>query len=345
MVDVASLVRIFEPSPTDDFVTKRITAIGELATKIRSLRAVNTLLSFADSIASGISTGQVGSPLSAEVVTILQKESPSFVQEGQEVQVLVCALAAAQSVLADVKPSANGRTTPEIFSAALLSCLSYLKPHQQPQIEKLKSELLRLAAENLEQTSDASRKRQPVPESAFVVDPNDDASVVANKAKTAIEKVTAPLISNARLDREELDLLWWCVSDWSNALKAKVTSFPPNLGMVAAALEVGLCIRKLPGTAHAHIAMRNVTSSEPQTIAEINLDVATRRDALLGFLEDMDGVFTYKYVFPALSFLFRVPEEESQIDTSAKLSQIDWVKRILLEIRLIKVRLKDSISL
>lgn len=345
MMDVASLVRIFEPSPTDDFVTKRIAAIGEIATKIRAQRTVNTILSFADSIASGISTGQVGGSLSAEVVTILQKESPSFVQEGQEVQILVCAIAAAQSVLTDVKPSGHGRTTPEIFSAALLSCLSYLKPHQQPQIEKLKGELLKLASENLEQTADASRKRQQVPETPFVVDPNDDASTVANKAKAAIEKVTAPLISNARLDREELDLLWWCVSDWSNALKAKVTSFPPNLGMVAAALEVGLCIRKFPCTAHAHIAMRNVTPSEPQTLAEINLDFAGKRFDLFGFLQEMEGVFTYKFVFPALSFLFRAPEEESQIDTSAKLSQIDWVKRLLLEIRLSKVRLQDTVSL
>ncbi len=345
MVDVATLVRIFEPSPSDDFVTKRIAAIGEIASKIRTQRSVNTLLSFADSIANGMSTGHVVGQLSVEVVAILQKESPSFVREGQDVQILVCALAAAQSVLTDIKPSANGRSTTEIFSAALLSSLSYLKPHDQPQIEKLKSELLKLALENLEQTSDASRKRQPVPEPAFVIDPNDDLSAVATKTKTAIEKVVVPLITNARLDREELDLLWWCVSDWSNALKAKVTSFPPNLGMVAAAIEVGLCIRKLPGTAHSHIAMRNVNSSEPQTLIEIHLDVAPRRDELLNFLEDMDGVFTYKCVFPALSFLFRSPEEESEIDTSTKLSQIDWVKRILLEIRLSKIRIQDTVSL
>lgn len=345
MVDVASLVRIFEPAPTDDFVTKRIAAIGEIATKIRGQRAVNTLLSFADAIAKGMSTGQVGAGLSEEVVTILQKESPSFVQEGQEVQILICAIAAAQTVLAEVKPSVHGRSSTEIFSAALLSCLSYLKPHQHPHIEKLRGELLTLAAANLEQTADASRKRQLVPEGAFVLDPSDDASAVATKAKATIEKVTGPLISNARLDREELDLLWWCVSDWSNALKAKVTSFPPNLGMIASAVEVGLCIRKLPGNAHAHIAMRNVASSAPQTLSEINLDVATRRDDMLVVLDDMDGVFTYKYVFPALSFLFKAAGDESEIDASVSLSQIEWVKRVLLEIRLSKVRQQDTVSL
>lgn len=345
MVAIASVVRIFEPAPTDEFVTKRIAAISEIASKIRSQRAVNNCLSFADAIANGLSTGTLGEALAQEVCTILTKESPSFVPEGQEVQILVCALAAAQSVVAEVKPTSLGRSIPEIFSAALLSGLSFLKPHQHSQIELLRKEILTLATDNLEQTADASRKRVQIPDVTYVVDPSDDVSSVANKAKLAIEKATAPLISNARLDREELDLLWWCVSDWSNALKAKVTSLQPNLGMVAAALEVGLSLRKLPSTAHAHIAMRNVASSGSQTLAELNQDVTTRRDDLFGLLEEMDGVFTCKYVFPALSFLFRAPGAESQIDTSATWSQIEWVKRILLEIRLSKVRLQDTISL
>lgn len=345
MVAIASVVRIFEPAPTDEFVTKRIAAIAEIALKIRSQRSVNTTLSFADAIANGLSTGTLGDALAQEVVAVLTKESPSFVPEGQEVQVLVCALAAAQSVLAEVKPTRNGRSTTEIFSAALLSGLSFLMPHHHSQIELLRSEILTLASQNLEQTADESRKRMPIPDSNFLVDPSDDANVVANKAKAAIEKATAPLVFNARLDREELELLWWCVSDWSTTFKAKLTSLPVNLGIVVAALEVGLCIRKFPGSAHAHIAMRNVPVSEAQTLAELTLAVASRRSEILAKVEELEGIYTYRSIFPVLSVLLEDSAGKSIIDTSVVLSQIEWVKRILLEIRLSKVRYQDTVSL
>jgi hypothetical protein len=345
MVDIATLVRIFEPSPTDDYVTKRINAIGEIAAKIRTQRTVNAMFSIAESITQGISTGTLGTAFAEEVVAILQKESPSFVRDGQEVQVLVCALAAVQTVLGDVKATASGKSSAEVFSAALLSSLSYLPPNSHAQIELLRRELVRIASENLEQTSEATRKRLPIPETLFVVDPADDVAAISNKVKVALEKATSPLISNARLDREELDLLWWCLTDWSKALRSKITSLPANLGLVTAAIEVGMCLRKFPGTAHHHIALRNVKVNEPQSLADIKLAVEERLTDLQTFFGDSDDLLSFVSVFPVLSVLLKNADSIAGTPNSVTMSQIEWVRRILLEVRLSKVRLQDNVLL
>jgi hypothetical protein len=60
MADVATHVRIFDPDPSDDLVTKRTAVVKDLAAKLVNDRDIDALIAVADGIAKACIKG--GSP-------------------------------------------------------------------------------------------------------------------------------------------------------------------------------------------------------------------------------------------------------------------------------------------
>lgn len=93
-MDTAALVRIFDANPTDEIVDKRGLVITALRDKLRATTKVASLLGHANCIGIAFSSGAMPEPLATEVEAAIRAESSAFVREGQDLQMLVCAIGA-----------------------------------------------------------------------------------------------------------------------------------------------------------------------------------------------------------------------------------------------------------
>lgn len=299
-MDIASLVRIFELNPTDEFVDKRSRAVAQIKEKFKG-KALAVCLANANAIAHAFAEGTMPDPIGAEIETAIRNESSSFIRKEQELQILVCALGAALLLVDELKPTDKG--VPELFVLALLAGLAQLGPHPKEQVESLRQQFLISARDVLDSHTAILRTRALVP--AFDVATLSSEETVdgyAVKVKSAANKTINPLIANAALDREELDLLWWSLSDWSETLKQKVSHLPDGAAVMVGALEVVQKLKRLPATAHAHIANRHVKADRISN-TDIRTSLAEHKSAIWGELGAPDKRSPYPYVFPLVQSL------------------------------------------
>lgn len=330
-MNTAELVRIFEPNPDDDYVTKRDVAMKEVADKILAAVNVDALFAFADSMVDGIAKGKIKGALESAAVSALSTASSAFVAEGQDTQVLVCAIGACMKILAEHKPHESGRGRGDVFSAALHSGLSFLQSTGQARLDQALAEVLDASASAFRTIAEISRNRKAVPDLKISVDPNDVAAAVAKKLISAANGAISILRANSALDREELDLLWFCLSDHSAALNARMSSLKAPLGLVASTLETIKLLRRIPSAAHVHMAMRNIAVGEPRTLKELVLETEGHRQQFLDYLGD-DRLSQFPSLFPAVASILGY---SNAYDTKSLLPE-DWGRRLLLELGLTK---------
>jgi len=344
MADFAALVRIFEPSPDDDFVDKRRKAVLEIKEKIRTQKKTAPLLAYANGLAEAFVHGDLPEPLASEVEGALRNASSAFVRDGQRVQMLVCALAAAQELRNECEPTRTGWSPSEVFLAATLSSLSGLTPHKHARIDELRREIVAVAATLVESTAETARRRLPRQDFVINVVDTDTPSALAAKVKSAADKVIAPLHTNALIDREELDLLWWALSDWSEALKCRISTLDPAVGLLASSLETVARLRRMPATAHAHIALKNVRKGAAMTVTQLVEATAKltekEKESLLSDFAGSDDVSLCPRVFPTLSALLTLNTGEG---ADAELDQLEWCKRLILEAGILKLQLPAAL--
>lgn len=93
MADLAKYMRIYDPSPADESVTKRKAAAKEVAAQLRKTAGAAELVKLGASIARSFISGSVPEPLGAAVAEAIQKNAPSFIREERELEVMVIAAA------------------------------------------------------------------------------------------------------------------------------------------------------------------------------------------------------------------------------------------------------------
>src|SRR6185295_6273876 len=190
------------------------------------------------------------------------------------------------------------RGVPELFALSLLAALAQLGPHSNDKVEGLRQQFVVSARDFLEGYADVSRARATVsPFDAAAVNSEETVDVYAAKVKRSADKTINALIANAALDREELDLLWWTLSDWSSTLKQKVSQLPDGAAVMVGALEVVQKLKRLPTTAHAHIANRHV-KAETISNADFRTSLGKHKAAIWEQLGVAEKRSPYPYVFP-----------------------------------------------
>lgn len=106
MTDIAQHIRIFDKTPSDELVEKRTESIQILSEKYSKLAAVADILQLAADLTQGVAkSGAFPDPRVTEVEAAIQTKSSAFVREGQQLQILTCALLAALKLLTEAKPS------------------------------------------------------------------------------------------------------------------------------------------------------------------------------------------------------------------------------------------------
>ena len=323
-MDIASVVKIFNPTADDAFVAKRDQAVDEIVAKLNSISSPGEAFALANDLSEGLRTSVLGGALGQIAFTALKTASVSFTRDENEAQLLICALAGVARFLEAQSLTGEKRTRgPTIFGAAILSSLSFEETTDDGPVDKMWRSIVSTAGAFVELCAVEERSREDVglPQHGSV-DLMDDAAVVS-----ALQSLS----SNALLDREELNFLWWCIGDWSAAIGAKVSSLPAEAAIVVAAVEGGSKLEGFPLSAHAHATLRNVNVGRSPTLTSLRETTAPYSEDLSKFLQVRTTVQQFTRVFPVLSSLLY-----GGTAVSRQHAPSDWAKRILLEVSLTK---------
>jgi hypothetical protein len=340
MTHIATHIRIFASDPSDELVEKRTAAIGEIAGTFRGRRNVEELLQIANDLAVAVQqNGRLSAALTATIEEAIRKTSTAFVAEGHELEMLVCGMCGALKAVSGSTALRHGAVSiPDVLSFGLWSALSFQKPRNDPKIEQLRNELLQAAHGHCAAVARDSRQRIEVSDPEFKEAPKKkegdpqppfDASAVTEGLKPYKDAI-ADLRSNAAVDREEIDLLWWALSDWSSLLGRRFSDEKARAAAaaVASGIEAGRMIRRAPAEAHRHLVLRNVTVGKEMTLVELLTAIGGDRTALAP-TEAETYISNCPSVFPLSSVL----RNGSASDPSAKIKRPlgDWAARALLE--------------
>jgi hypothetical protein len=332
MVDVASYVRIFAATPDDDLVEKRTAAVRDLAAKIAKDSQPSSLLQAANDVALAVDAkAPMPEGLAEDVQASVRKTAKAFVAAEAELEVTVCALMAALEVIEGAKSGGLVLTRQEFFALGLWSALGFQPPRSEPKLEELRGTVLRAAQALVLRSAHTSRERHKVMEvKATAPDPVDGATIAA-AIGAATNAAVAALRANAQLDREEIDLLWWVVGDWSELLQRPFADATNKAAAaLAAGLEAGAIIRRVPSSAHRHLVLRQAAASDEEvTLPELLKRLGDDRDKLAASFADEAFVGDFPAVFPLLHAVRtgKVTDAKSRL----KRSHGEWAERALLE--------------
>ncbi len=327
------LVRAYEQNPDDDFVVKRDAAMAAVAAKIAGSTNIDELFGFAESVTAGIAKTTLSGALREICIGELVSASPSFVADDRDAEIFVCALGASAKVVADVPSTEHGRSSREIFSAALHSGLSFVPASPNAKVDQAVREILQLSAGAFQITGNASRVRAPVSELAVALDGTEQVPQAVAKVVAAVKPLIVTLQRNAALDREELELLWFCLGDYSAVLKTKLSTAKASVGLVAAALETTKLLRRLPSSSHVSVALRNVAIDKAKTLEKIVAETKAHRQEFIDYLAD-NIASAHPNIVPVMSAILGHLNPAG----AEALEMSEWGRRLVLELGLTKFK-------
>jgi hypothetical protein len=299
MVDIAPHIRIFENSPSDEFVTKRRSSVKDLAGKFVKPYKLSRVFSIANGLTLATKEGgALQSQLAGEVSASIAKYSSAFVAEGHELELLTCAMLAAVQAIENA-PKSEDLSAQDHLAAGIWLGFAWQPTNANERLERLRELLLDVSRSHVLKVAELGRERQDLPEQLELAADNANLSNVLKN----IQLTNSTLASNAIVDREEIDLLWWSISGWSDVLGAKYADARPHAAAIALGLDAAKRLRHMPMEVHKSLILRRLPSGEKLTLSGV-IDALADDCALLGKLykEDSD-VTSNPYIFPLLNSL------------------------------------------
>ena len=320
--------QIFWAQPTDADVAARNKAVSTLRTHLAGQSTLGAI-KIAGAIADCFAGAELSAPLASEVQRAISDQSPAFLLANSEMQGTVCLAVAALSSVREHSVERTGWSNVDAMAAALWSALTFQTQVENAKLEELRQELIGACRDRIALVAKEARVRHVVPDVGTLTIPEADPA--GTRANHAYRKATAPLIAalkdNQDLDREEIDFLWWVISDYSDLLGCPLDARDVMPRAVAAGIEGATMLRRLPGDGYRHAVLRRVGASDKLSlaalIAAVGADCAPLGNAFAGTWPA--GIPT---VFPLLSALVATGEVQGPGTT---LDARDWGGRALLE--------------
>ena len=336
MTDIAIHIRIFDAEPTDDLVEKRTNAIHDLSKAFANRKTVPDILQLANDLSTAIGS-KVGVPtaLANEVEAAIREYSTAFVQVGHELEILVCAMLATLEYLEMATPSKGPLLKTDVLAAGLWSALSFQPTRTEAKLEALRAELLTHSQNMIITTSSSARYRSEIPNFTIKLPETVDWNTYSEAQIKGASKTIKALRNNSALDREELNLLWWVLNDWSSLLNDKLSASPAEAAAIGRGIEVAYLLRRLPGDAHKHLVLKDIVIGDSHTLSELIKTLADNRAKLASAFQGDTTVETCPAVFPLLSALSTGKASGAGIKITRSLHE--WAARALLESSILHV--------
>ena len=332
MLDIARNVRIFDQNPTDDLVLKRTKAVAVLAAKFNQAGSVQDLLKIAHGVVSGLSSRTFDLPDDhvEEIEAIIREESPSFNRDGEQLQILVCAMLALQKLFEEALPGSGLWTRSEVLAVGMWLGISALLPLPEIKLERLRLEVMSAGRKLVNSSAESARERRVVPDPNLdLADLNDVEKVKAGINKAMLKSIDV-LRRNAALDREEIDLLWWSLGEWSDLQGKSYFAMSASSAAVSAGVDAASILRRLPGEAHKQLVLRRVRGEQILTILELIDKSKAEIDPVRQKFAGSSLINSFPKIFCLLNGIIATPTELS-------LELRDWGSRALLEASVIKL--------
>jgi hypothetical protein len=323
--------RIFWPDPQDEQVRRLNLAVIEVQDWIQSLSPASSVIEFAAVLARAFESETVDDKL-AQVVekAIVKSGSDAFVREGNDLQIAVVAVVAALDLIRKGEAGEDGWGAVDAFAAACWSALSFQSTVEKEGLEVLREELLTAACGRAAEVAETSRVRAAVPEVGLLNIPDSTPTNARSKTafRTAVEPLVKSLRENAELDREEIDFLWWRLSDWSGVLDKPLSSLSDVNRAVYSGLECGSMLRRPPSSGHRNVALQGISNEESFTLAQLVGELEIDNEKLKALLAT-DDVIAAIEVYPLLNSILsgNVEAFGSAIPRTTR----EWGGRALLE--------------
>lgn len=325
-MDTIKYVRIFELEPDDDFVAKRALAIKELRT-VFGKGTVNSIVATASDICGVFRTDPEFSPsLLQQIEQVIRKHSVSFEHDGHGLEIGVCGMAALVEIVESTGTTRTGFAVADVYAVALWSALSFLPPSHTPKLDELRLAVIEAARSRILRTGYESRNRTAV---ILPTEIGDEAVAQAAFGK-ATAKAIESLQVNAAHDREEIELLWWVLSDYSDVIGLPHSKLSPVTLAISVGLEVGSLLRVMPTQSHRNLVLRNIPIGEPLTLAEVIAALVDDREKIAKSFEDEELVDEAPRVFPLLSSIRTGAAIELDMQVGPRPLR-EWALRALLE--------------
>ena len=336
-MDVARCVRVFSTPMNDDLVTKRSAAIDSLASEYAKLREISRILAISsDLLAVFDRESSISEQLAEQVEAAIKEQSVSFVRDGCNLEVAVCALAAAVKLVEDGTRARSGWRVSDVLAVALWSGASYVSACERPKLEELRDYAIKVARNQVLRIGLEARKRRKVPQfSSFPEEEDFEATRDAfKKATSAIDALT----NNAALDREEIDLLWWAVGGVSETLGKPFPSLPLPVRTVVAGVELGSMMRRLPTQSHRNLAFRGVEDSQTLSLPSLLNALGESRSIIADSVSQEPLIEDAPRIFPLLWALRHNKSSDSA--GGRQRSLVEWGSRALLERATLRINYK-----
>jgi hypothetical protein len=333
MTDIARHIRIFEKDPSDDLVQKRTTVVKTVADKFKKLKYVTDLLALANDIATAVSSDNfaLSEARTTELEGLIKAESQAFVRDGEGLQILVCAMLAVLEAVEDSAASDHGWSHAEWIAAGIWLAFSYQNASKKPRLEALRAELMTASRKLLLDASASARVRQTVPDLVLKAAENIEVNKLPDAIKSAASKTIESLRTNAALDREEIDLLWWALSDWSSLYDESFSTLSNATAAVAAGVEAGQLMRRFPSESHKHLALRHIHGKQKLGLKAVVDEMGKKTEAITDVFADNASLEKFPAVFPMLTGL------RGKIALDKALTIREWGVRAFLESAILHV--------
>ena len=325
-MDIAKCVRIFEPEPDDDFVTKRNTVIRALNLKFLKKRTISDLMALGSGVCQGFcNPPSMPDAIATQVEAAIKKQSASFVQDGRDLEMSVCAAAAVvQSIESRVKTTDTWHAA-DVLAVALWSALSFLPACTEPKLEEFRTLAVAAARKRILDNSLETRARHDVPEFGAFGGEKTTSKTFASATASTVDALRL----NAELDREEINLLWWVLGGVSEIFERPLQSLSPEVRAVTAGVEIGALMRSLPTQSHRNLALRGIEEAAPLPLPELLAVLGENRLVVATSFKDAPLIDEAPLVFPLLSAV--CSGEGTGLGADLPRSLAEWGARALLE--------------
>ncbi|SDC45894.1 hypothetical protein SAMN05444679_103122 [Variovorax sp. CF079] len=329
MKTIADYARIFQTGSDDDWVEKRNKATSQVTTWLAT-QPCSQAVRIASALAESLAGGALPDALANEVASHIRQHAPSFVRTDElgDLQIKVVTCVGALSLVSSEVESA-GWKCPDALAGGLWSALWFQQPLPEVKLEELRQDLLAASQVRVSKVAELTRQRRPVPEiGAVAIDQN---SPNGSKVNAAFARAVGPMVNalrdNAALDREELDFMWWLLSERSDLLDEALSGLPDAARAVVCGLDAAAKLRRLPARAHRDVVLRKVSGTERVSLGEVIDLLGDRRvrmaEGLGTPIKDSEAV---------LPLIHAVCEGTASHQFSAeRLAPSEWAARALLE--------------